>query len=103
MLLKLPSLEYQISLNIYQHLKDIKINDHDKIVSYVHVKLEVSHYTRIKMQETKGGVSRGANSRTIETKLGYFIAWKKTLQLISCLLRCLCITMKTHVAWTYVV
>ena len=51
MLLKLPSLEYQISLNIYQHLKDIKINDHDKIVSYVHVKLEVSHYTRIKMQE----------------------------------------------------
>ena len=51
-LLELPNPEYQNLHNSYQHLKDIKINDHDKKLEVpVHVILEVNVYTRIKTQQ----------------------------------------------------
>ena len=50
-LLQLPNPEYQTLQNSYQHLKDIKINDHDKKRELpVHVILGVNDYTRIKTQ-----------------------------------------------------
>ena len=49
MLLELPDPKYQNLQNSYQHLKDIKINDHDKKHELpVHVILWVNEYTRIK-------------------------------------------------------
>ena len=52
MLLELRNPEYQNLQNSYQHLKDIKINDHDKKHELlVHVVLAVNNYTRIKTQE----------------------------------------------------
>ena len=52
MLLELPNPEYQNLQNSYQHLKDIKINEHDKkLYLSVHVIPGVSDYTRIKTQE----------------------------------------------------
>ena len=51
-LLDLPNLEYHKLQNNYQHLKDIKINDHDKkSVLPVHVISGVNDYTTIKTQE----------------------------------------------------
>ena len=51
-LLELPNPEYQNLQNSYQHLKDMKINDHDKkLYLPVHVILGVSDSTRIKTQE----------------------------------------------------
>ena len=48
MLLELPNPEYQNLQNSYQHLKDVKINDHDKKFELpVHVILGVNDYTRI--------------------------------------------------------
>ena len=48
-LLELPNPEYQNLQNSYQHLKDIKINDHDKKRELpVHVILGVNDFTRIK-------------------------------------------------------
>ena len=52
MLLELPNTECQNLQNSYQHLKDIKINGHDKKLELpVHVILELNDYTRIKTQE----------------------------------------------------
>ena len=49
MLLELPDPKYQNLQNSYKHLKDIKINDHDKKHELpVHVILWVNEYTRIK-------------------------------------------------------
>ena len=79
MLLELPNPEYQNLQNSYQHLKNIKINDHDKKFELpVHVILGVNDYAKIKnTREIKGRASRGANSRTNKIRLGYFIAWTR--------------------------
>ena len=50
--LELSNQGYQDLQNNYQHLKDVKINDHDKKLELtVRVMLGVSDYTRVKMQE----------------------------------------------------
>ena len=52
MLLELPNPEYQNLQNSYQHLKNFKINEHDKKLELlVHVILGMNNYTRIKTQE----------------------------------------------------
>ena len=58
--LALSNPEYQISQNIYEHLKDIKMIKNVKNI-----------------REAIGGDSWGANSKTNKTMLGYFIAWKR--------------------------
>ena len=52
MLLELPNPEYQTLLSSYQHLKDIKINDHDRKPELpIHVILGVKDYIKIKTQQ----------------------------------------------------
>ena len=51
-LLELPTPKHQDLQKSYQHLKDTKINDHDKKLELpVHVISGVNDYTRIKTQE----------------------------------------------------
>ena len=98
-LLELSNPEYQTLQNSYQHLKDIKINDHDKKRELpVHVILGVNNYTRIETRE-RPRVGLPGEPIAELTKLGwlFYRLEKKTLQLISCLLRHLCMTMKTYV------
>ena len=72
-LLELPNPEYQNLQNSYQHLKDIKINDHDKKLELpVHVILGVNDYTRIKTQE-RPRVGLPGEPIAELTKLGWVI------------------------------
>ena len=72
-LLELPDPEYQNLQNSYQHLKDIKINDHDKKLELpVHVILGVNDYTRIKTQE-RPRVGLPGEPIAELTKLGWVI------------------------------
>ena len=67
-------LEYQNLQNSYRHLKDIKINEHDKkkLQLPVHVILGMKDYTRIKTQErSRVGLPRETIAEL--TKLGWFI------------------------------
>ena len=51
-LLELPNPKYPKLKNTYVHLKDLQINDYDpKSELPVHVILDISDYTKIKMQE----------------------------------------------------
>ena len=60
LLLELPNPEFKNSQNSYQHLKDIKINDHDKKRQLpVHVILGMNDYARIKTQEIPKPELRG--------------------------------------------
>ena len=73
MLLELPNPEYQNLQNSYQHLKDIKINDHDKKRELlVHVILGVNGYIRIKIQERPRAGFPGEPIAEL-TKLGWVI------------------------------
>ena len=59
---------------------------------------EFKLYQNKSTRENKDGASQGANSRTNKTILGFFNCLEnKTLQLRSCLLRRLCMTMRTYV------
>ena len=73
MLLELPNPEYQNLQDSYQHLKNIKLNDHDKKLElHVHVILGVNDYTKIKnTREIKGRASREPIAGL--TKLGWVI------------------------------
>ena len=99
MLLELPNPEYQNLQNSYQHLKDNKINDHDKKFELpVHVILRVNDYTNIKTQERPRVWLPGEPIADLSKLVGLFYCLeKKTLQLISCLLRPFFMTMKTYV------
>ena len=71
--LELPNPEYQNLQNSYQHLKNIKINDHDKKLELpVHVILRVNDYTRIKTQE-RPRVGLPGEPIAELTKLGWVI------------------------------
>ena len=98
-LLELPNPEYKNLQNIYQRLKDIKINDHDKKLEFpAHVILGVNDYTRIKTQERPGVWLPGEPIAELTKLVGLFYRLgKKTIQLISYLLRPLCMTVKTYV------
>ena len=98
-LLELPNPEYKNLQHSYQRLKDIKINDHDKKLELpAHVILGVNDYTRIKTQERPGvWLSREPIAELTKLVGLFYRLGKKTLQLISCLLRPLCITVKTYV------
>ena len=73
MLLELPNREYQNFQISYQHLKDIKINDHDKKLELpVHVILEVNDYTKTKTQERPRMRHRGKSIAEL-TKLSWVI------------------------------
>ena len=75
MLLELPNPEYQNLQNSYQHLKDNKINDHDKKFELpVHVILRVNDYTNIKTQERPRVWLPGEPIAEL-TKLGLVILW----------------------------
>ena len=71
--MELPIPEYQNFQSSCQHLKDIKINDHDKKLELpVHVILGVNDYTRIKTQE-KPRVGLPGEPLAELTKLGWVI------------------------------
>ena len=72
-LLELPNPEYQNLQNSYQHLKDIKVNDHDKKLELpVHVILGVNDYARIRTQE-RPRVGLPGEPIAELTKLGWVI------------------------------
>ena len=72
MLLELPNPEYQNLQNSYQHLKDTKINDHDKKRELpVHV-IVVNDHARIKTQE-RTRLGRPREPITELTKIGWVI------------------------------
>ena len=91
MLLELPNPEYQNLQNNHQDLKTIK-NVIKKREPFV------NDYAKIKTLE-RSRVGFPGEPIAELTKLGWVISspGKKTLQLISCLLKRLCITMKTYV------
>ena len=71
--LELPNPKYQNLQNSYQHLKDIKENDHDtKLELPVHVILGASNYTRIRTQE-RPRVGLPGEPIVELTKLGWVI------------------------------
>ena len=71
--LELPNPGYQNLQNSYQHLKDIKINDHNKKLELpVHVLFGVNDYTRIKTQE-RPRVGLPGDSIAELTKVGWVI------------------------------
>ena len=71
--LELPNPKYQNLQNSYQHLKDIKVNDHDtKLELPVHVILGASNYTRIRTQE-RPRVGLPGEPIVELTKLGWVI------------------------------
>ena len=71
--LELPNPEYQNLQNSYQHLKDIKVNDHDKKLELpVHVILGVNDYARIRTQE-RPRVGLPGEPIAELTKLGWVI------------------------------
>ena len=71
--LELPNPGYQNLQNSYQHLKDIKINDHNKKLELpVHVLFGVNDYTRIKTQE-RPRVGLPGDSIAELTKAGWVI------------------------------
>ena len=73
MLLELPNPEYQTLLSSYQHLKDIKINDHDRKPELpIHVILGVKNYIKIKTQQSPR-VGLPGEPITELTKLGWVI------------------------------
>ena len=73
-LLELPNPEYQNLQNSYQHLKDIKINDHDKKLETCSCNIRGERlYQNKDKRETEGGASGGVNRRTNKIRLGYFI------------------------------
>ena len=73
MLLELPSPGYQNLQNIYQHLKDIRINDHDKKRELpCSCNIGVNDYTRVKTQERLRVELSGSPIAEL-TKLGWVI------------------------------
>ena len=98
-LLELPHPEYKNLQNIYQHLKDIKINNHDKKRELpIHVILGMNDYTKIKTKE-RPRVGLPGEPIAELTKLGWVIlsSGKESASTNTCLLRHLCMTMKTYV------
>ena len=98
-LLELPNPEYQNLQNSYQRLKNIKINGMIKKLELpVHVILGVNDYNRIKIQESPRVSLPGLPTADLSKLVGLFYCLeKKTLQLISCLIRPFFMTMKTYV------
>ena len=73
-------LEYQNLQNSYRHLKDIKINEHDKKKTSVTCSCNIRDerlYQNKDTREIEGGASPGDNSRTNKIRLVYFITWKR--------------------------